>query len=50
MAVIVGFNQDIADKQHSLKREAQRKASVKFAGRNIHFVKSYRLANPVMKG
>lgn len=50
MAKVIGFNEDVAKKAIDQKKIDQRNASIKNSGRNIHFVKSYQLANPVLKG
>jgi hypothetical protein len=42
---IVGFDQKTADSAVAHKKECQRKNSLAFAGRNIHFVKDYKLAH-----
>lgn len=49
MAKIIGFNQDVSDKAIEEKKDNQRKASMKFAGRNVHFIKGYKMPNPVLK-
>ena len=45
MAKIVGFDQKVADNAGEVKRVAQRSASLLYAGRNIHFVKGYKLSH-----
>lgn len=49
MAKIIGFNQAVSDNAIEEKKDNQRNASMKFAGRNVHFIKGYKIPNPVLK-
>jgi hypothetical protein len=42
---IVGFDQKTADSALAHKKDCQKKNSLAYAGRNIHFVKDYKLVH-----
>lgn len=48
MAKVIGFNQAVATACIEEKKANQRKASLAHAGRNVHFVKGFKLPNPVL--